>query len=224
MWSKLYREYFYDVTGTERDGEMDLREYVRVLRRGWPLILVAAVLGVAAGVGLTLATTKVYRADVQTIASVASISSTSDLAQGANFVVSSVQSYTSIANSPTVTDAVVKAPGVDLSATQLGRQDHRRCAGRQGADQSARHGYRPAARGALGESCRCPVRHRGRGHCENRYAQRCPGREDDRDPSCRRADRADQAEQLAQRRTGVRARPARRDRRCRACATCSTRR
>jgi non-specific protein-tyrosine kinase len=98
---------------------MDLRDYLRVLRRGWPLVLVCTVLGVAAGVGITLATTKVYRADVQTIVSVSSINSTSDLAQGNSFVESSVQSYTSIANSPTVTDAVVKQPGVRLTSRQL---------------------------------------------------------------------------------------------------------
>jgi capsular polysaccharide biosynthesis protein len=98
---------------------MDLRGYLRLLRRGWPVVLALVVLGVAAGVGLTLATTKVYRADVQTIVSASSISSTSDLAQGNSFVQQSVQSYTSIANSPTVTDAVVKKPGVNLTPAEL---------------------------------------------------------------------------------------------------------
>ena len=98
---------------------MELRDYVRVLRRGWPLILALTVLGVAAGLGLTLATTKVYRADVQTIVSASSVTSTSDLAQGNSFVQSSVQSYTSIANSPTVTDAVAEQRGVGLTAAEL---------------------------------------------------------------------------------------------------------
>jgi capsular exopolysaccharide synthesis family protein len=98
---------------------MDLRAYLRLLRRGWPVVLALVVLGVAAGVGLTLATTKVYRADVQTIVSASSISSTSDLAQGNSFVEQSVQSYTSIANSPTVTDAVVRERGVKLTASAL---------------------------------------------------------------------------------------------------------
>ena len=44
---------------------MDLRDYLRVLRKGWPLILAFVVLGLAAGIGLTLSTTKVYQANSQ---------------------------------------------------------------------------------------------------------------------------------------------------------------
>ena len=62
---------------------MDLRDYLRVLRKGWPLILAFVVLGLAAGIGLTLATTKVYQANVQVFVATTSNGDTSQLA-GAN--------------------------------------------------------------------------------------------------------------------------------------------
>ena len=101
---------------------MDLRDYLHIVRREWALILACVVLGVAAGVGLTLATTKVYEADVQLF--VAADSTTVDgsqagLAQSNNFVQDRVQSYTSIATSPDVTQKVIKKFHLDLSPQQL---------------------------------------------------------------------------------------------------------
>ena len=101
---------------------MDLRDYLRIVRREWALILVCVVLGVAAGVGLTLATTKVYRADVQLF--VAADSGVTDgsqagLAQGNNFVQDRVQSYTSIATSPKVTRLVIDKYNLALTPQQL---------------------------------------------------------------------------------------------------------
>ena len=87
---------------------MDLRDYLRVLRKGWPLILAFVVLGLAAGIGLTLATTKVYQADVQIFVATTTNGDSSQLAQGSTYVQAQVQSYTSIANSPSVTVPVIK--------------------------------------------------------------------------------------------------------------------
>ena len=103
---------------------MDLRDYLHIVRREWALILACVVLGVAAGVGLTLATTKVYQADVQLFVA-ADSSSTVDgsqagLAQSNNFVQDRVQSYTSIATSPDVTKKVIKKFHLGLSPQQLG--------------------------------------------------------------------------------------------------------
>ena len=44
---------------------MELRDYVRVLRKGWAVILAITVVGIALGVGLTLLTTKVYQSNSQ---------------------------------------------------------------------------------------------------------------------------------------------------------------
>ncbi len=98
---------------------MDLRDYVRILRRGWPIALACLILGLAAGIGLTLATTKIYQADVQVFVATSSSASPSDLANGNTFTQDRVQSYTSIANGPEVTTAVIKQLHLKLTPQQL---------------------------------------------------------------------------------------------------------
>ncbi len=98
---------------------MDLRDYLRVLRRGWALILAFVLVGIALGVGLTLATTKVYQASTQVFVASTSSDTTADAAQGNTFTQARVQSYVSIATSPGVTRAVIKALGLHLSDQQL---------------------------------------------------------------------------------------------------------
>lgn len=99
---------------------MDLRDYVRILRKGWASILAFVIVGIAAGVTLTLATTKVYEASVQLYASVAGGSDPSALNQGNSFVQAQVQSLTAAANSPRVTVPVIdRHKGLGLDSTQL---------------------------------------------------------------------------------------------------------
>ncbi|WP_375504110.1 polysaccharide biosynthesis tyrosine autokinase [uncultured Jatrophihabitans sp.] len=98
---------------------MDLRDYLRVLRKGWPLILALVVLGLAAGIGLTLATTKVYQANVQVFVATTGNGDTSQLAQGNQYVQQQVQSYTSFANSPAVTEPVIRSLGLNLTQSGL---------------------------------------------------------------------------------------------------------
>jgi capsular exopolysaccharide synthesis family protein len=99
---------------------VDLRDYLRLLRKGWPIVLACLALGAAAGIGLTLATTKVYQASVQTfVATSNTTTSSADLAQGNTFTQDRVQSYTSIANSPAVTTAVIRDLGLDMTPSQL---------------------------------------------------------------------------------------------------------
>lgn len=98
---------------------VELRDYLRVLRRGWPIVLLCTVLGTAAGIGLTLATTKVYQASVQLFVATSASGDPSQLAQGNTFAQDRVQSYTSIATSPSVTEPVVSKLGLALSPAAL---------------------------------------------------------------------------------------------------------
>ncbi|MBO0882553.1 MAG: polysaccharide biosynthesis tyrosine autokinase, partial [Mycobacterium sp.] len=91
---------------------MDLRDYVRVLRRGWPVILAFVIVGLAAGIGLTLTSTKVYQASVQLFVAASQVTNISQLASGNTFTQNQVQSYTSIATSPAVTGPVVRQLGL----------------------------------------------------------------------------------------------------------------
>lgn len=98
---------------------MELRQYLHILRKGWPVVLGFVVLGTALGVLLTASTKKVYEATVQVFVATSTTSSALDLANGNTFAQERVQSYTSIANSPSVTGAVISKLGLPLSTSQL---------------------------------------------------------------------------------------------------------
>ncbi len=98
---------------------MELREYLRILRKGWPIVLAFVVLGTALGVVLTATTKKMYEATVQVFVATSTTATALDLAQGNTFTQDRVQSYTSIANSPTVTGPVIAKLGLNISQPQL---------------------------------------------------------------------------------------------------------
>lgn len=98
---------------------MDLREYVRIVSKQWWLILVVGVLGVITAIGVVVTTPKVYTAGAQIFVATASASDVSQLAQGNTFTQARVQSYTSIADSPAVTEPVVRQLDLAMTPDQL---------------------------------------------------------------------------------------------------------
>lgn len=99
---------------------MELRDYLRILRKGWPLVLAFVVLGAAIGIGITLMTKKVYESSVTVfVAATQTADSASDLSQGNSFTESRVQSYTDIATSPKVTEPVIGKLKLSLTPQQL---------------------------------------------------------------------------------------------------------
>jgi capsular exopolysaccharide synthesis family protein len=87
---------------------VDLRDYVRILRKSWASILAFVVVGIGAGVGLTLATTKVYEASAQLYVYVPA-SSIDTLGSGATYAQTQVQSLTTYATNDKVLDGAIKA-------------------------------------------------------------------------------------------------------------------
>lgn len=86
---------------------MDLRDYLRVLRRGWHIVLAFVAIGLLAGIGITLATTKVYEATAQVFVATSGTSTDiSQLAQGSDFTTTEVQSYTTLVNAPKIVTPV----------------------------------------------------------------------------------------------------------------------
>lgn len=98
---------------------MDLRDHLRVLRKGWALILAFVVAGCALGVLLTVATKKVYQADVVLFVATSAGATATDLVNGNTFSQDRVQSYTSIATSPDVTGPVIESLGLKLTGQGL---------------------------------------------------------------------------------------------------------
>lgn len=87
---------------------MDLRDYVRILRKSWALILAFVVVGVGAGVALTLATTKVYQASAQLFVYVPG-SAADNLGGNATYAQQQVQSLTTFATNNSVVKSALRS-------------------------------------------------------------------------------------------------------------------
>ncbi|MCQ4079698.1 polysaccharide biosynthesis tyrosine autokinase [Streptomyces sp. RB6PN25] len=101
---------------------MDLRDYLRVLSRGWRLIAALTLLGAGLGVLATYSATPEYRASTTLFVSIQAGTDTSQLNQGNDFTQARVQSYAEMAASPLVTRPVVKALKLDMTPEQLARR------------------------------------------------------------------------------------------------------
>ncbi|WP_241537307.1 YveK family protein [Corynebacterium glutamicum] len=76
---------------------MELREYATILMKNWVLIVIASILGIAAGAGFSLLATPEYQSRTQLYVSVRSgAGTTSDMVQGANFSRQIVNSYVDV--------------------------------------------------------------------------------------------------------------------------------
>jgi capsular exopolysaccharide synthesis family protein len=103
----------------KRGDPLELREYLHVLRRGWPVLLALALTGTILGMALAVATDRLYRADVQVFVTTSTTANAADLQAGNAFSQSQVQSYTSIATSPAVTKPVIEKLRLGLTGQQL---------------------------------------------------------------------------------------------------------
>lgn len=100
---------------------MELREYATILMKNWVLIVIAAILGVAAGAGFSLLATPEYQSRTQLYVSVRSgAGTTSDMVQGANFSRQIVNSYVDVIKTGVVLEPVVNELGLEMSASALG--------------------------------------------------------------------------------------------------------
>lgn len=83
------------------------------------MIVLFAVIGSAAGIGLTVMSPKIYRASVVDFVGLSSAVDTTQYQQGNSFVQARVQNYLTIATSPTVLSPVVKDLGLDMTTQKL---------------------------------------------------------------------------------------------------------
>ncbi len=101
--------------------DLSLRDYLRVLRKRWRLIVAVLLVCVLAGAGVLLSSGKKYEATAQIFVSTSGVDNTSAaaLASGNTFTQARVQSYTSVANSPAVTGPVLKELGLTMGVDAL---------------------------------------------------------------------------------------------------------
>ena len=103
---------------------LELRDYVRILRKGWVIIVLASLLGMAGGAAYSITTTPRYQATTALFVSVRTSgeSTTGELVQGSTFAQQKVKSYAIVARSPRVLDPVIDELGLDTTAAQLANQ------------------------------------------------------------------------------------------------------
>lgn len=100
---------------------MELREYVRVLRRRWVTGVICALVVFATVSAVTLLVTPKYTATTRLFFAVQGTESATDLAQGSTFAEKQMTSYAQVATSPLVLDPVINDLGLGESATDLAR-------------------------------------------------------------------------------------------------------
>ncbi|MFJ4226076.1 polysaccharide biosynthesis tyrosine autokinase [Paenarthrobacter nicotinovorans] len=98
---------------------MDLRDYLRLLRRNWILIVAAALIGLLVGGGVSILSKPTYVSDTQLFVAIQSSGSVSELQQGNTFSQARVQSYVKTVSSPVVLQPAIDALGLDISPEEL---------------------------------------------------------------------------------------------------------
>lgn len=100
---------------------MDLREYLRILRRNWILIAAASLLGLLAGGIASIVTPPTYTAQTRLFVAMSNSGSVQELQQGNTFSQSRVLSYVKTVDSPVVLQPVIDSLGLDVSPAELGK-------------------------------------------------------------------------------------------------------
>ncbi|MGN7252777.1 polysaccharide biosynthesis tyrosine autokinase [Arthrobacter sp. SAFR-014] len=101
---------------------MDLRDYLRILRRNWLLIAACTLLGVLISGVISVLAKPTYEAETQLFVAIQSSGSVQELQQGNTFSQARVQSYVKTVDSPLVLQPAIDTLGLSVSAEQLASQ------------------------------------------------------------------------------------------------------
>jgi capsular exopolysaccharide synthesis family protein len=100
---------------------VELRDYIRVLRKGWILIAALALVGVAAAAGYSIVKTPEYTASAEVFVSTSSSGSVADLAQGSTFTQQRVITYAQLVTTPIVLLPVSSSLHLNMTASDLAK-------------------------------------------------------------------------------------------------------
>jgi capsular exopolysaccharide synthesis family protein len=103
---------------------VDLRDYFRVVRKRWTLIVLSVLVALGAALSMAFLQQPTYQATSQMYISVNATTTdqTSQLLDGSLAAANRVKSYADIVNSPRITAAVQKELGSSLTADQIGKE------------------------------------------------------------------------------------------------------
>ncbi|MEA5456998.1 polysaccharide biosynthesis tyrosine autokinase [Sinomonas sp. JGH33] len=100
---------------------MELREYIRILRTGWVLIVVMALLGVASAAVFSILSKPQFKASAQVFVSTQSGGTVQDLVQGNTFTQQRVKTYAGLVTTPIVLLPVISNLHLSVTADELAK-------------------------------------------------------------------------------------------------------
>ncbi|MGR0159130.1 polysaccharide biosynthesis tyrosine autokinase [Paenarthrobacter nitroguajacolicus] len=98
---------------------MDLREYVRILRRNWILIVAMALGGLLVSGAASLLVKPTYTAETELFVAIQNSGSAQELQQGNTFTQARVQSYVRTVKTPIVLQPAIDTLGLNMSVDEL---------------------------------------------------------------------------------------------------------
>ena len=100
-------------------AEVELRDYIRILRKSWVLIAVLLFVGVGAAAGYSILQTPKYSSSAKVFVSTSGGTTAADLQQGNTFTQQRVKTYADLATTPIVLLPVITELGLDVSSAEL---------------------------------------------------------------------------------------------------------
>ncbi|MDY7540923.1 polysaccharide biosynthesis tyrosine autokinase [Cryobacterium sp. 5B3] len=101
---------------------MELRDYIRILRKSWVMILLLALVAVAAASTYSILQTPKYSAVAKVFVSTQSAGTAADLVQGSSFTVQRVKTYSDLVSAPIVLLPVIGTLGLGIPADELAKK------------------------------------------------------------------------------------------------------
>lgn len=101
---------------------MELRDYLRILRQSWVLIVLLTLLGIGAGAAYSIITTPKFSSSAKVFVSTSAGSTVSELQQGNTFTQQRVKTYADLATTPIVLLPVIEELSLETSAQDLAQQ------------------------------------------------------------------------------------------------------
>lgn len=98
---------------------MELRDYIRILRKQLILILVCTLAGLVASAAYTITRTPLYESTSKVFVSAQGVSNVAELQQGATFTQARVATYVNLVTTETVLGPVLAELGLDSTADEL---------------------------------------------------------------------------------------------------------
>ena len=92
------------IAGRGKDTPVELKDYIRVIRKRWRIIVAAALVVLAGAAGATALSPRIYEAKTELFISTSGASDTGALLQGSSFTQQRVKSYADVITTPKVLD------------------------------------------------------------------------------------------------------------------------